>query len=96
MMATASSPRSRPPPARVAQRYVAAGCHRRGGEGLTSAQRTTMTTIIGTHPTPAAPTSGELRPLGLDEVRIVDGFWARRQAVNSRANDHAHSVLAGT
>lgn len=31
---------------------------------------------------PAAPRAGRLRPLGLDEVRITGGFWARRQSVN--------------
>ncbi|WP_249138498.1 glycoside hydrolase family 127 protein [Phycicoccus avicenniae] len=31
---------------------------------------------------PVAPRSGTLRPLGGDQVRITDGFWARRQEVN--------------
>ncbi|MFE3602834.1 glycoside hydrolase family 127 protein [Streptomyces sp. NPDC059142] len=31
---------------------------------------------------PVAPTRGRLRPLGLDEVRITGGFWARRRHVN--------------
>ena len=34
---------------------------------------------------PAAPTRGRLRPLGLDEVQITDGFWAERQLVNAKA-----------
>ncbi|MEV4202609.1 glycoside hydrolase family 127 protein [Micromonospora globbae] len=33
---------------------------------------------------PAAPTTGRLRPLGLDEVHITGGFWAQRQSVNHR------------
>ncbi|MEV0154286.1 beta-L-arabinofuranosidase domain-containing protein [Micromonospora sp. NPDC050686] len=33
---------------------------------------------------PAAPRTGRLRPLGLDEVRITGGFWAERQSVNHR------------
>ena len=33
---------------------------------------------------PAVPTSGRLRPLGLDEVRITGGFWGERQDVNGR------------
>jgi DUF1680 family protein len=39
--------------------------------------------------TPAAPRSGRLRPLGLREVRLRDGFWQRRQETN-RANSLAH------
>jgi DUF1680 family protein len=35
--------------------------------------------------TPVQPTRGRLRPLGSDDVRITDGFWARRQAVNGSA-----------
>lgn len=35
---------------------------------------------------PVAPTRGRLRPLGLDEVRITGGFWARRQSVNAEAS----------
>ncbi|MGW0824517.1 glycoside hydrolase family 127 protein [Streptomyces sp. NPDC002845] len=34
---------------------------------------------------PAAPTRGRLRPLGLDEVRITGGFWARRRHTNATA-----------
>ncbi|WP_329332261.1 glycoside hydrolase family 127 protein [Streptomyces sp. NBC_00663] len=38
---------------------------------------------------PVAPTRGRLRPLGLDEVRITGGFWARRRHVNATATlDH--------
>ncbi|MEW1717944.1 beta-L-arabinofuranosidase domain-containing protein [Streptomyces sp. NPDC093109] len=41
------------------------------------------------HVLPVAPTSGRLRPLGLDEVRITGGFWARRRQVNASATlDH--------
>jgi DUF1680 family protein len=32
-----------------------------------------------------APTRGRLRPLGLDEVRITGGFWARRRHINASA-----------
>lgn len=31
---------------------------------------------------PVAPRTGALTPLGLDAVRITDGFWAERQRVN--------------
>lgn len=34
---------------------------------------------------PVAPTRGELRPLGLDEVRITGGFWGDRQQTNTAA-----------
>ena len=34
---------------------------------------------------PAVPTYGTRRPLGIDEVRITDGFWAHRQQVNGEA-----------
>jgi len=38
---------------------------------------------------PAVPTTGRLRPLGLDEVTITGGFWADRQHVNATATiDH--------
>ncbi|WP_382308156.1 glycoside hydrolase family 127 protein [Herbiconiux sp. UC225_62] len=33
---------------------------------------------------PVAPTRGTLRPLGISEVRITDGFWADRQDINAR------------
>jgi DUF1680 family protein len=34
---------------------------------------------------PVVPTRGRLRPLGLDEVTIMGGFWAQRQQVNATA-----------
>jgi DUF1680 family protein len=34
---------------------------------------------------PVLPSTGRLRPLGLDEVRITGGFWADRQATNAAA-----------
>ncbi|MBT0994186.1 glycoside hydrolase family 127 protein [Cellulomonas sp. DKR-3] len=38
---------------------------------------------------PALPGAGRLRPLGIDEVTITDGFWAQRQRVNATATiDH--------
>lgn len=46
---------------------------------------TTTTTAIA----PVVPARGRLRPLGIDEVRIDDGFWAERQRVNG-ANTLAH------
>lgn len=33
--------------------------------------------------TPAMPSTGTLRPLGIEEARITGGHWARRQAVNA-------------
>ncbi|MEU6353899.1 beta-L-arabinofuranosidase domain-containing protein [Streptomyces sp. NPDC047072] len=43
---------------------------------------------------PAAPSRGRLRPLGLDEVRITGGFWARRRHVNTTATlDHCHQWM---
>ncbi|BEP13692.1 glycoside hydrolase family 127 protein [Acidothermaceae bacterium B102] len=33
--------------------------------------------------TPAVPSRGRLRPLGLDEVQITGGFWGRRQQINA-------------
>ncbi|MET3509525.1 glycoside hydrolase family 127 protein [Plantibacter flavus] len=51
-----------------------------------------MTTTIRTAPTgtgvgmaPVVPTTSALTPLGIDEVRITDGFWADRQRVNGSA-----------
>ena len=39
---------------------------------------------------PVLPSSGRLRPLGLDEVRITGGFWAKRQQINGSASlEHA-------
>ncbi|MBS1906461.1 MAG: glycoside hydrolase family 127 protein [Actinobacteria bacterium] len=43
--------------------------------------RTITTAIIA----PVAPSRGRLRPLGIDEVRITDGFWAERQRINGDA-----------
>ena len=38
---------------------------------------------------PAVPSSGQLRPLGIRDVRITGGFWAERQGVNAHATlDH--------
>ncbi|GAB2602727.1 glycoside hydrolase family 127 protein [Streptomyces capparidis] len=40
---------------------------------------------VGSPVLPVAPTRGRLRPLGLDEVRITGGFWARRRRTNATA-----------
>lgn len=40
---------------------------------------------VGPSVLPVAPTRGRLRPLGLDEVRITGGFWARRRHTNESA-----------
>ncbi|QJT06096.1 glycoside hydrolase family 127 protein [Streptomyces asoensis] len=43
---------------------------------------------------PVAPTRGRLRPLGLDEVRITGGFWARRRQTNATATlDHCRDWM---
>ncbi|MET7655586.1 MULTISPECIES: beta-L-arabinofuranosidase domain-containing protein [unclassified Streptomyces] len=43
---------------------------------------------------PVAPSRGRLRPLGLDEVRITGGFWARRRQVNATATlDHCREWM---
>lgn len=34
---------------------------------------------------PVVPSTGRLRPLGIDEVRITGGFWAERQRTNAAA-----------
>ena len=34
---------------------------------------------------PVAPSRGRLRPVGIDDVQILDGFWADRQSVNGAA-----------
>jgi len=53
----------------------------------------TMTSTT-TPATPVVPASGRLRPLGLADVRITDGFWARRQEVNGSATlDHIERRL---
>jgi len=44
-----------------------------------------MSLITRTVAAPVVPTSGALRPLGLDEVRITGGFWHDRQQVNGEA-----------
>nr|MDT0660644.1 glycoside hydrolase family 127 protein [Micromonospora sp. DSM 115978] len=43
---------------------------------------------------PVVPSRGALRPLGLREVRISNGFWGRRQQVNGAATlDHGRFWL---
>ncbi|NUP24667.1 MAG: glycoside hydrolase family 127 protein [Streptomyces sp.] len=43
---------------------------------------------------PVAPTRGRLRPLGLHEVRITGGFWARRRHINTTATlGHCHDWM---
>ncbi|MEU1181148.1 beta-L-arabinofuranosidase domain-containing protein [Streptomyces sp. NPDC005820] len=43
---------------------------------------------------PVAPSRGRLRPLGLDEIRITGGFWARRRHVNATATlDHCRDWM---
>lgn len=42
-------------------------------------------TTTSLHPVPVRPTRGRLRPLGLGEVRITGGFWARRRQINATA-----------
>ncbi len=42
-------------------------------------------TTVSTHMVPVSPATGRLRPLGLDEARITDGFWHRRQQANGSA-----------
>lgn len=43
---------------------------------------------------PVAPSRGRLRPLGLDEVRITGGFWARRRETNTGATlDHCRDWM---
>ncbi|MEU4093638.1 beta-L-arabinofuranosidase domain-containing protein [Streptomyces sp. NPDC026673] len=45
-------------------------------------------------PAPVLPTHGSRRPLGLGEVRITGGFWARRQQVNASATlDHCRQRM---
>lgn len=36
-----------------------------------------------THARPVSPNHGTLTPLGLDEVRLTDGFWAQRARINA-------------
>ncbi len=43
---------------------------------------------------PVVPASSRLRPLGLGQVRITDGFWAQRQRVNgTNTLQHVHARL---
>lgn len=43
---------------------------------------------------PVAPTRGRFRPLGLDEVKITGGFWARRRHTNTTATlDHCRDWM---
>ncbi|MFD8863387.1 glycoside hydrolase family 127 protein [Streptomyces sp. NPDC059590] len=43
---------------------------------------------------PVAPARGRLRPLGLDEVTITGGFWARRRRINATATlDHCRDWM---
>jgi DUF1680 family protein len=43
---------------------------------------------------PVVPRSGRLRPIGIDEVEITDGFWGGRQEVNSTATiGHCHDWM---
>jgi DUF1680 family protein len=43
---------------------------------------------------PVVPGSGQLRPLGIDEVEITGGFWGSRQEVNSSATiQHCHDWM---
>ena len=43
---------------------------------------------------PVVPSRGVLRPVGLDQVRLTDGFWRQRQAVNGTATiEHAATWL---
>jgi DUF1680 family protein len=61
---------------------------------LTSPAGITTDASAATHLVPVAPSSGALRPLGLDEVAITGGPWARRQQVNGSATlDHIEHWL---
>lgn len=42
-------------------------------------------TLTRTTSAPVVPSTGALRPLGLNEVRITGGFWGERQRVNGTA-----------
>ncbi|WIX98799.1 glycoside hydrolase family 127 protein [Amycolatopsis mongoliensis] len=47
-----------------------------------------MTTVIGTDPAggrPVVPSRGDRRPLGLNEVTVTGGLWARLQETNASA-----------
>src|SRR5262245_6621634 len=44
---------------------------------------------------PVSPSSGVLRPLGLDEVRLLPGFWGDRQELNAAVIlDHCHGWMS--
>ncbi|MBL0885142.1 glycoside hydrolase family 127 protein [Myceligenerans sp. I2] len=45
-----------------------------------------MTTTATRRPAPVVPAHGALRPLGLDEVELTDGFWAERQRRNAEVS----------
>ena len=54
----------------------------------------TTSTSLGTVVAPVLPSRGQLRPLGLGEVRITSGFWADRQSINGlNTLDHIGSRL---
>jgi DUF1680 family protein len=53
---------------------------------MTSPVNHSTTTVRADPVGPVAPTSGALRPLGLDEVTLTEGFWADRQRVNATAS----------
>jgi DUF1680 family protein len=43
---------------------------------------------------PVVPASGRLRPVGIDEVQIIGGFWSKRQEVNESATiGHCHDWM---
>ncbi|MBB2921250.1 glycoside hydrolase family 127 protein [Cellulomonas cellasea] len=48
--------------------------------------RTLVHNWTTTRPAPVLPSSGTLRPLGLDEVTLTEGFWADRQRINGEAS----------
>ncbi|MCD7441027.1 glycoside hydrolase family 127 protein [Streptomyces lincolnensis] len=49
---------------------------------------------MGSPVVPVAPSRGRLRPLGLDEVRITGGFWARRRHLNATVSlDHCRDWM---
>jgi DUF1680 family protein len=53
-----------------------------------------MTVTTRTTSAPVLPSTGALRPLGLEEVRITGGFWGERQRVNGAATlSHIESWL---
>jgi uncharacterized protein len=44
-----------------------------------------MSPSVAATAAPVRPANGALQPLGVDEVRLTDGFWAQRQAVNGKS-----------